>query len=613
MARRMLFLIVALACLTGVAAARTASGQPPAASAERWSGSIKLPGGAGTLDFYVRLSPATGGGEAEGSMSIPVQHLKTGPLEGVAIDGASRRFTLKAAPSPKSAWAVFEATVAPDGRTASGSLKQNGLSMRVAMERLSADEPERTGAKFPAPDAPDGADRWSGTIQLPADTKLDFTIRLMPAKTGAGASGTISIPAQGFEDGDLREVEIGKDVIRFTLVPPGVPEAMWAKFTLKPAPDGKTATGTMDQSGGTFDVIMRHLAAGEAAVALTRPQNPKPPFPYSQREVKYANQKGGGTITGTLTVPPGAGPHPAVLMVTGSGQQDRDETIMGHKPFWIIADHLSRHGIAVLRVDDRGMGGSTGEVVTATSEDFAGDVLAGLDFLTAQPEVDRKRIGLIGHSEGGLIAAMVASRSNQVAFVVLLAGPGVPGREVAIEQAATLAIAGADEKMQAESRRLATKAVDLILADAPKAEVRAAVTALVEHQFEAMGVDGKAMTDEQRSAMAAQGLAVLTSPWFRFFMAHDPREDLRKVKVPVLAMNGSLDKQVPADTHLPAIEGALKDASNKGFKIARMEGLNHLFQTATTGAMSEYGTIEETFAPTALKELTDWIRLHALR
>jgi len=313
-------------------------------------------------------------------------------------------------------------------------------------------------------------------------------------------------------------------------------------------------------------------------------------------------------LAGTLTTPGGPGPFPAVLLITGSGAQDRDESILGHRPFWVLADHLSRHGIAVLRVDDRGMGGSTGDGQTATSADFARDVLQGIAFLKGKTGIDPKRIGLLGHSEGAVIAPLAASQSSDVAFLVLLAGTGVPGEEIVLRQLELISRAnGESEEKIAVAVSRQKRIFDALRTMKPaeaEAEIRKIVTLSLQdmrpEEIRAMG--GATLVTEN-------GVQQVTSPWFRFFATFDPRTALRKLKKPpVLALNGEKDLQVAYQQNLPEIEKALREAGNRDVTTKSLPGLNHLFQPAATGSPAEYAQIEMTIAPSVLDLISDWIR-----
>lgn len=335
-----------------------------------------------------------------------------------------------------------------------------------------------------------------------------------------------------------------------------------------------------------------------------RPQTPAPPFPYVSKEVLYPNAAGGIEIGGTLTLPEGPGPHPVVLMITGSGPQDRDETLFGHKPFLVIADHLSRKGIAVLRVDDRGVGKTTGNPATATVEDHVTDAEAGVAFLKTQPEIDPKRIGLIGHSEGGVIAPVVAAKSSDIAFLVSLAGPAVSGAELNPMQVRALLEAGkapatiVDEIVVGQENLM-----KLLVAGAPDKELQDAVKALAKVAVKLTpGVDAD---DVEAQKATAREMLPLLSPWFRSWAKLDPAPHLAKVQVPILIMIGEKDLQVPAIPNFAKAKVAL--ASNPKVRYEQLPGLNHLFQTATVGTMDEYVTISETFNPAALELMTTWL------
>lgn len=331
-----------------------------------------------------------------------------------------------------------------------------------------------------------------------------------------------------------------------------------------------------------------------ASPALVRPQDPAKPYPYKEIEVGYPNRAQSGVhLAGTLTVPLHKGPFPAVLLITGSGRQDRDETLFGHKPFLVLADYLTRRGIAVLRVDDRGAGGSTGASPSNTTNDFASDVRAGVEFLKTRPEIDGKQIGLIGHSEGGLIAPLAAKDNPSVAFAVLWAGTGTSGRNVIIEQVRAVAAAsGAPPEIVAANVKKQRELVDAVI----KAPDQATAYA------DAMKIALAAGETEEK---AGPGLRFMTGAWFRNFLVYDPAPTLRALDIPVLALIGAKDVQVVASQNTPALEAAL--ARNKRAKVMELSGLNHLFQNADTGAVSEYGTLTQTIAPEALKIMGDWI------
>lgn len=364
--------------------------------------------------------------------------------------------------------------------------------------------------------------------------------------------------------------------------------------------DGATIEGAWVQGGASFPLTLRR----GVPAAPKRPQLPKPPFPYAAEAVSYQNTAAAITLAGTLTLPRATTPAPAVILITGSGAEDRDETVFGHKPFLVLADHLTRNGIAVLRVDDRGVGGSSGKTSDATSDDFAGDVLAGIDYLKTRKEIDPKRIGLVGHSEGGLIAPIAANRSSDVAFIVLMAGPGLPGDEILYLQGAAIAkAAGAPDAAIAANRAGQERIFTIVKEEKDPAIMTARLRQVADSIVAGMPAEQREGT---RRLIESQ-MAALATPWFHYFLSYDPRPALAKVKCPVLALNGERDLQVPYQPNLEAIAAALRAGRNSDATTMPLPGLNHLFQTAVTGSPAEYATIEETMAPAALDAITSWI------
>jgi pimeloyl-ACP methyl ester carboxylesterase len=378
--------------------------------------------------------------------------------------------------------------------------------------------------------------------------------------------------------------------------------AAHATYTGTLNPTATEIKGTWTQ-GQSLPLDLHKSATALKAETPRRPQNPTPPYPYQSIDLTYTNPLQHDTLAATLTVPPGKGPFPAVLLITGSGPQDRDESLMGHKPFLVLSDYLTRHGIAVLRADDRGTAKSTGDFASATTADFATDAEAGLALLKTRPEIDPHRIGLIGHSEGGLIAPMLAAgmvptdpaaRSKDVAFIVMVAGPGTPGVDIITAQTRLLDEASGMPKDAAEKAAAQERTIlDLVVTEKDPA-----------------ALDKKlhdALAGELPEAQIAPAIKQLTSPWFRYFLTYDPAPALRQVKCPVLALDGSKDLQVQPEQNLAAIRADLTAGGNTHFETVEFPNLNHLFQTATTGSPNEYATIEETFAPIALEKITTWI------
>ncbi len=352
--------------------------------------------------------------------------------------------------------------------------------------------------------------------------------------------------------------------------------------------------GTWTQSGHTIPLTLKRLK-DPREMENRRPQNPTKPYPYREQEVSYENKPAGVKFAATLTVPGGKGPFPAVFLITGSGPQDRDESLMGHKPFLVLADYLTRRGIVVLRADDRGFGKSTGVFSTATTLDFASDAEAALAFLKSRPEVDSQKIGLIGHSEGGVIAPMVAAMNHDVAFIVMMAGTGVPGDRILIAQKELIEEASGLSQSQAEK----DGAEETELLAMVKREKNSTI---LEKQLR------EKLAGKVSEPQLTTQVKFLSSAWMRYFIEYDPANALSKVTCPVLAINGEKDLQVPPKLNLPAIRKALEASGNKNFEVDELPGLNHLFQTAKTGSPNEYGQIEETMSLLALEKIATWIQ-----
>ncbi|HEY6188144.1 MAG TPA: alpha/beta fold hydrolase [Pyrinomonadaceae bacterium] len=385
-------------------------------------------------------------------------------------------------------------------------------------------------------------------------------------------------------------------------------KALGAVFEGKLSADGTELAGTWAQGPSVFPLTFKH---GAEVFAPRRPQEPQKPYPYTEEEVVYENRQDKVRLAGTLTIPRGQGPHPALLLITGSGAEDRNETVFGHRPFLVLADYLTRRGVAVLRVDDRGVGGSSsGASAAETSENYVGDVIAGVEFLKTRKEINARQIGLLGHSEGGMIAPLAAIRSKDVAFIILIAGPGVPGDQLLLMQAALILKSnGADDELVGYNRRLQQLMIriqkeeksDRAAETRLRTEIPKLIASMPEDKMKALG-----LTDE---AMEGQFRMMLT-PWFRYLLSYDPRPILKQVRCPVLALTGERDLQVPPRQNLPAIAEALKAGGNRDFTTIELPELNHLLQTSRTGSPNEYAQIEETISPKALEIIANWIIKH---
>lgn len=444
---------------------------------------------------------------------------------------------------------------------------------------------------------------WRGALG-PGLLDLEIRVTITLDEAGTGLEGTIDIPAQGLIDYPLTDFVY--DGIDIAFVMPDVP----GDPAFAGSVQGDRIEGTFSQGGQPLPFVLERDAAPSAA----RPQEPVPPFPYLAEEVSVAN--GDVTLAGTLTLPPGDARVPALLLITGSGAQDRNQEILGHKPFLVIADHLTRAGYAVLRVDDRGIGGSTGADADATFEDFVGDALAGVELLRAHPRVDPDRVGLLGHSQGGYLAPVAALESGGgVAFTILLAGPALDGFSVLVAQNERIIEASmrtadptiADEviaEVVADQLAFLESLQERFLADDP-AGARSVVRQRIEDEMAAMPAEQRLEGELLEDFIALQQDGV-TSPAFRSFLTFDPQPYLRRLTIPTLAIFGDLDLQVPADQS----EGPMREAlaGNRSAAVVTFAGLNHLLQPAVTGGIEEYGAIETTIDPVVLETITRWLR-----
>jgi uncharacterized protein len=469
---------------------------------------------------------------------------------------------------------TYEGTVAADGKTISGTWSQ-GTHLALEFKRVTEEKPVQ-------PSDIDGA--WMGVLEM-GELKLHVVFRIV--KCSDGLTATLDSPDQGRKGMSTTSVTRDGAALKIEA------KKIDGVFEGKIASDLSSIDGNWTQGGNTKPLVLKRLK-DEAELEHKRPQNPVKPYPYHEEDVTYENKVQNVTLAATLTVPPGQGPFPGVVLITGSGPQDRDETLLGHKPFLVLSDYLTRHGIVVLRADDRGTGKSTGVFATATTADFATDTEAGVAYLKTRAEVDPHKIGLIGHSEGGVIAPMIAARNKDVAFIVMMAGTGVPGDQVIVAQGEAIAIAGGGNPEEA----------------AKSAAKQREIMQLIETEKDEAVLDKELrekMKGDVPEAQIGMEIKEMTSPWFRYFLTYDPATALRKVTCPVLVLNGSLDKQVLPDENLPAIRKALEEAGNKHFEIDELPGLNHLFQTAKTGSPVEYAQIEETMSPVALDKMATWI------
>lgn len=578
-------------CLLAAVAALTPWSLPaadePAAGEARWYG--ELDAADRRFRFVleeVAAGEAEGDAEAEPSVRWLLRSIDEGdrrfPLEGFVSDGERLRFEL---PISRASYA---GNVLDNG-TVEGTWQQRGTTLALTF-RQAEDEP------LPPP----AEEIWTGTLNAIVQ-KLDLRFRITRDVAGLRTvwMDSLTQAAGGFR-GDLG---IKEEVWSFDV------PAVRGRFEGRLSDDGETLEGTWTQGGVSLPLT---LARGEdqplpPPVAKQRPQTPQPPFPYVSEEVAFRNTAADVTLAGTLTYPEGDGPFPAVVLISGSGPQDRDETLFEHKPFAVWADWLTRRGIAVLRYDDRGVGGSSEGSADATSEDLSVDVEVARDFLAGLPQIDPERIGLVGHSEGAMLATMAASRKSGVACVVMLAGAGVDGRQVLLSQGRrVLEAEGVDKPEQLERQRILQEVLMDTVLDAPPGASRETIAREASQRLRDQLPDDLPQ-DQDLDALAEAGVARLASPWFRFFLEYDPATAIRALECPVLALVGSNDVQVDVATNLPPLKEAIEQAGHQDSAVEELPGLNHLFQTATTGAVSEYDAIEETIAPAVLDRVGNWL------
>lgn len=441
------------------------------------------------------------------------------------------------------------------------------------------------------------AGEWAGVLDVgAAKLRLALHIKSGPDETLKGSLDSLD---QGGKPIGIDTIEFAKPAVTLKMA------AIGGAYTGKMNEDGSVLDGTWSQGDQKFPLTFHRT---EEAFTLKRPQLPKAPFPYEAKDVTFRNTGAKLNLAGTLITPKGNGPFPAVLFVTGSGPQDRDESLMGHKPFLVIADYLARRGVASLRYDDRGFAQSQGSHMGSTVGDFATDAEAGITFLAAHEKIDKKAIGIIGHSEGGLSGPRAATAKKEVTFLVLLAPPGEPLSDLLDRQARDLLTARGLEKDLID-RALEDRDEDrkVLLDESLKPAERHKQLLERSRKWSKKFNEEELKLLEYSEERITQQLGLVTTPWYRSLMGEDPADYLKQLKIPILALFGEKDVQVAPEVNANALEAALKTAGNPDVTVTVLPQLNHLFQHSETGAMEEYGELEETFAPEALKLIGDWI------
>ena len=552
-----------------------------------WEGAITLPGTA--LGIMIDLEKREQ--VWHGSIDIPVQGLRGYALDDLTIEGNQARFSLPNIPGDPE----FSGTIAPTGTSISGTFNQSGQAFPFKLTQM-----EKTAVKGATPskgipgEGVEGV--WQGSIKVNAfELRLLFNIK----RENDSWTGTMDSLDQNASGIPISEVQVEENVVTLKL------KSIGGAFQGEVNEAGSEINGEWKQGGQGRPLKILRI---EKAPDLSRPQDPKKPYPYNEEEVTFENEAAKIKLAGTLTFPKSGGPFPVAILVSGSGPQDRNESLMGHRPFLVLADHLTRNGIAVLRYDDRGVGKSEGRFSKALVKDFTSDALAAVRYLKGRPEFRGRPIGIVGHSEGGLVAPEAAVQSSDVDFIVLLAGVGVPLQELLERQSADMIrVMGADEETIAKQAAIQQTLFEKLRTDSDSKNLRPEILATIKTSIDEL-------TPEQMKALGLsesqlEGQAdMLLSPWFRDLMQIDPRPTLAQVNCPVLAINGEKDVQVAFRENLSAIEKALKEGGNSDVTTQSFPDLNHLFQTCETGAITEYALIEQTFHPSALEVVSEWIK-----
>jgi len=429
---------------------------------------------------------------------------------------------------------------------------------------------------------------WMGMLKIPQ--KADMKVILIFSKVNNELKAILKSPDQTTREFPADMVSFKSNNIHIEI------NSLYVTYEAVFQDKDTTISGTFVQGNFTSDLDLKPFKQN-------RLQEPKLPYPYISKDIEFPNEKAGIILAGTLTQPATGGPFPVVVLISGSSAQNRNEEVFGHKPFLVLADYLTRQGIAVLRFDDRGTGKSTGHYAGSTIPDFATDVIAAIDFLKKDPTIDKTKIGLIGHSEGGMIAPLIASQNQDVAFIVMMAGPGIPGDQLMLYQAEQ---AYKNLKVGPDVIEINKKLREKIFKELKKGQDSATTIKKIIKLYSKLTEDelNKLLISKDKINQIA---SLFMYPEIISLIKFVPEIYLEKVKCPVLAINGEKDVQVPAKVNLKAIEEALKKGGNKNFTVKELWLMNHLFQIAETGAVTEYEQIEETISPIALETIGEWI------
>jgi uncharacterized protein len=558
---------------------KTATAARPASLEGDWSGTLQV--GETELQLVLHLSK-----DAQGELHAKLDSLNQAVFGLDASKVTREEDTLRV--EIASVGAKFEGKIQPDHRSIRGLWEQGGTGLPLKFEKRTAGA-ARGGAATAVSKA-EGI--WQGAIEV---TNMRMRLQMH-----------VSHDDQGKLLASLDSLDQGIQGIPASKVMEKNGELTFEIPTFQAEYRGRLSASRNELAGewAQNDTIEKlDFRRSDRPLELRRPQNPAKPYPYTAEEVSFPAGGGKATLAGTLTIPPGTGPFPAAVLVGGSGPSDRDETIAGHKPFLVLSDLLTRRGIAVLRYDKRGVAQSTGNNEQATMEDQASDAQAALNYLKARREVDPKRVGVIGHSEGGILAAQIAAKADDLYWLVLLATPATSGERTLLRQSELIARAGGlPEGQIARSQQFDRQAYAAVREEksAPALETR------LKDLIEKSGLSASMPP----AALQAQ-IRVMTTAWFREYLDFNPVPVLEKVKCPVLALNGDRDLQVDADETVPLLRQAYEKSGNKDFTVLEIQGVNHLFQEAQSGSPALYGAIEETMAGEVQNAISGWVAKHA--
>jgi fermentation-respiration switch protein FrsA (DUF1100 family) len=541
----------------------------------QWDGVLTVQGVKLRIVFHINK---TGDGYTS-TMDSPDQGAAGIPVTTTTFDGSKLSLAIS------NAGILYEGDFKTD--SFAGTFKQSGMSFPMTLKKAT---PVESKPVEYLQDMITG--QWNGVLSV---SGMNMRIVFHINKTEEGYTSTTDSPDQHVTGMPVTTTTF--DGSKLSLAIPNLAFQYEGEFKID------SIVGIFKQGAKSIPLTLKRTPT--EVKPLVRPQEPKPPYPYRSEDLTFENKAAGVTLAGTLTMPATGSNFTAVILITGSGPQDRNEELLGHKPFLVIADYLTRRGIAVLRYDDRGTAQSTGDFRSSTTADFATDAESAIAYLKTRKEINSRKIGLMGHSEGGIIAPMIAARSSDVAFIVMLAGTGIRGDKLMLlQEEAVYRVSGMSEDKLKETIKINSKVFDKIVNTnqlVPRQEITEFMTSM-KNNIEANLPEG-ITADNYISIFSAQ----VSSPWMQYILRYNPAPTLEKVKCPVLAVNGSKDLQVPPKENLEAISTALKKGGNTKVSVKEYPNLNHLFQECTTGSPAEYATIEQTFSPDVLKDLGDWI------